>query len=368
MTTGGARWCRGVLAGALAVSVLLAACTDEAGVAPVSGGASDDAARAAARRFLDTYVEPDGRVVRRDQGGDTVSEGQAYAMLLAAAIGDREIFDRTWTWAADHLRRDDGLLSWHWDDGRVQDVQSAADADLDAARALVVAARRFEEDGYLTQARGLAAAILEHETVDSSHGPVLVAGPWAATPSATMNPSYFSPRAFAALGAATGDGAWQETADAAASVVEDLLDREALPPDWATLAGDGAVTPAAQPGSGADSRYGFDAVRVPLRFAEACDDRGRRIAARVWKTLGPAHDEGRLAPVLALDGSPRSEGEHPAALVGAAAAAQAAGDGGAAAALLEEAEALDQREPGYYGAALVALGRVMLQTKLLGVC
>jgi endoglucanase len=357
-----------MLAGALAVSVILGACADEAGVAPVSGGASDDAARAAARRFLDTYVEPDGRVVRRDQGGDTVSEGQAYAMLLAAAIGDREAFDRAWSWAQGHLRRDDGLLSWHWRDGRVQDVQSAADADLDAARALVVAARRFEDDTYLTQARRLGAAILEHETVDSSHGPVLVAGPWAATPPATVNPSYFSPRAFGALGDATGEEAWQEADEAAAALVEDLLEGAALPPDWATLADDGSITPAPPPGSGADPRYGYDAVRVPLRFAEACDDRVRRIAARMWETLRRARDEGRLAPVLGLDGSPRSEGEHPAALVGAGAAAHAAGEADAAAALLDEAEALDRRQPGYYGAGLVALGRVVLQTELLGAC
>ena len=42
----------------------------------------------AAQRFLRRYVMPDGRVSRIDQGGDTVGEGQAYGMLMAAAIGD----------------------------------------------------------------------------------------------------------------------------------------------------------------------------------------------------------------------------------------------------------------------------------------
>jgi len=36
--------------------------------------------------------------------------------------------------------------------------------------------------------------------------------------------------------------------------------------------------------------------------------------------------------------------------------------------LLEEAAALDQRSPTYYGAAWVALGRIMLTTKLLDAC
>ena len=39
----------------------------------------------AGRRFLDTYVDADGRVVRHDQDGDTVSEGQAYAIALWVA-------------------------------------------------------------------------------------------------------------------------------------------------------------------------------------------------------------------------------------------------------------------------------------------
>jgi endoglucanase len=55
-----------------------------------------DRARAASQAFLGAYLDAGGRVVRRDQGGDTVSEGQAYAMLVAAATGDRQRFDLAW--------------------------------------------------------------------------------------------------------------------------------------------------------------------------------------------------------------------------------------------------------------------------------
>ena len=40
-------------------------------------GMREETARITGRGFLDEYVEPDGRVVRRDEGGDVVSEGQA---------------------------------------------------------------------------------------------------------------------------------------------------------------------------------------------------------------------------------------------------------------------------------------------------
>ncbi|HEX2027910.1 MAG TPA: glycosyl hydrolase family 8, partial [Nitriliruptorales bacterium] len=135
------------------------------------------------QHFLDTYVDADGRVVRHDQGGDTVSEGQAYALLGAVAVGDRDRFERIWRWTRTHLeRRSDGLLASHWEDGRVVDPQPAADADLDTARALLLAARRFpNERSYHRQAIEVAAAILEQETVDVAGRPVLVAGPWAST-------------------------------------------------------------------------------------------------------------------------------------------------------------------------------------------
>ncbi len=54
--------------------------------------------------------------------------------------------------------------------------------------------------------------------------------------------------------------------------------------------------------------------------------------------------------------------------VAAAAAAKAAGDSQDAARLLGQAQAQDRAHPTYYGAAWVALGRVMLTTNALGSC
>ena len=50
--------------------------------------------------------------MRRDQGGDTVGEGQAYGMLMAAAIGDKKRFNLIWDWTQKNLVRPDGLISY----------------------------------------------------------------------------------------------------------------------------------------------------------------------------------------------------------------------------------------------------------------
>jgi endo-1,4-beta-D-glucanase Y len=331
-----------------AVALLLIAAL----VAAAGCGGEDrpGAARGAAERFLDGYVEPDGRVVRRDQGGDTVSEGQAYAMLLAAAIGDERRFDLAWTWARDHLRRPDGLLAWHWDDGQVVDGEPASDADLDAARALLLAARRFGRPSLDEEGRRLGDAIRRNEAV----GDLVVAGPWARA-EAVVNPSYLSPRAFDALG-------WRGASASARRALEGL--KEPLPPDWARLDGH-TLAPTGPPRSDEPAAYGYDAARLPLRLAESCAAEDRRLAARAWPAL---RDRDPLPAVLGLDGAPRSQDAHPVAAAGAAGAARAAGDRAAADDLLDRAEELEDERPSYYGAAWVALARVMLDSDWLGRC
>lgn len=320
---------------------------------------------AAARRFLDTYVKPDGRVDRTDQGGDTVGEGQAYGMLIAAAIGDERRFDLIWEWTKDNLRQPDGLIAFLWRDGEVVDPKPASDADVDAARALLAASCRFERPEFEDEALALGRAILRHETIRFQDLPLLVAGPWAKRPPIFVNPSYFSPATFAALGAATGDNRWASMSGSSREVTDRLMPREGdLPPDWVVLRG-GRLVASGPPGEPREEPiFGFEAVRLLVRFAEDPDPAGREIAARAWPAF-----EGRAPEDIPVEwdpsGEPAGETEHPTALVAAAGAADAAGDAAAKSRLLDAAEALDRRRPTYYGSAWVALGRIMLDTRAL---
>jgi endo-1,4-beta-D-glucanase Y len=339
--------------------------------APVSASApaTSGAARAAAQHFLGTYLAPDGRVVRLDQGGDTVSEGQAYAMLIAVAIGDRRAFDLAWSWAAQHLQRSDGLLSWHWQGGAVVDPQPAPDADLDAARALLLAARRFGDPSYRVQAIRIGQSVLGEETGIFGGQRLLVAGPWALSGTHYVDPSYFSPRAFEALGAATGDRRWSELAASSYAVISGFQrTRPGLPPDWATVSLTGGVEASTGPGGGGAPAYGWDAARVFVRLAEDCSASGRQLAAGGWPFLRGQMAAGSIAAVYWLTGAPAVSYSSPLADVAAAAAARAAGDQAAAAALLDRAAAQDAAAATYYGAAWVALGRIMLTTSWLGGC
>jgi endoglucanase len=324
----------------------------------------DSRTEAVAQRFLDTYVDDDGRVQRADQGGDTVGEGQAYGMLIAVAIGDEQRFDAIWKWAKDNIQRPDGLLSFLWKDGKVADPEAASDADVDAARALLVASCRFKKPAYKQEAADLAKAILDNETASFQGSPVLVAGPWARKDPITLNPSYFSPATFAALGEASGDGRWGSLSASGRTVTDLLMPNEgSLPPDWADIQ-KGKPVPISAPGQGGPGRYGFDAARTLVRMAEDPDPAGQRIAAKAW----PAFEGKQPADIPIehdLNGQPAGGTQHPMALVAAAGAAAAAGRQADKKKLLNAAEALDKRSPTYYGAAWAALGRIMLDSTAL---
>jgi endoglucanase len=326
------------------------------------GGLSSDssAAESASASFLDRYVGEEGRVIRIDQGGDTVSEGQAYALLVAAASGDRGTFDRVWRWTRANLEQPDGLLAWHWEDGRVVDPSSAADADLDAAWALLLAGREFGDGGYRGAARRLGSAVLAHETVAIGGRAVLVAGDWGQSVPARIDPSYFAPAAFAALGKASGDPRWAQLEASSREILARLTDRPTgLPPNWAVVGAGDAAWPTTPPGGEGEATFGYDAVRVPLWQAPSCDAGDRELAARAAPFLAEAA-AGSPVDVYALGGEPRGGPAGAPLLVAAAAASRAAGHPADAGELLDRAEAAEEAGPTYYGAALLALGRESL--------
>lgn len=378
------RW-RHAAVGAV-TAVVLAGVTSGAGVAPGSPlgeprlalersadepTLAEGVAVAAGQRFLDDYVADDGRVVRPDEGGDTVSEGQAYAMLVAVAIEDRARFHAVWDWTRAHLQRDDGLLSWRWADGEVVDPMPATDADVDAAHALAMASTTFSDPDLAGDAARIARSVLEHETIDGRLGPVAVAGPWATGGDGGerwVNPSYGAPVAFDALAELTGDPTWTALDDGAHRVVADVTVASDLPPDWAVLQPE-AITPRPAPGRDTEPVHGYDAVRTAVRFAIDCNTDGRALAAAMDDEYDRAtRADGGPAAVLHLDGSPAVDHGHPGASVAAAAASLAGGDADDAGRLLTVAEQQLEADATYYGAAWIALGRLWLTTDRLGGC
>ncbi len=326
-------------------------------------------ARQAAAGFLARYVRADGRVVRRGQGGDTVSEGESYGLLLSVAIAKPRIFAAIWRWERVHLQERDGLFAWHWRHGRVVGTSPASDADLVTAWALVLAGARFHDPGYLAAGRAVAHAVLAHETAQVAGRLELAAGPWATSRPTVIDPSYLAPEAMVALAAATHDPAWSELEVDSRLLIAALeaSSPDRLPPDWARLDAAGVVRAIGAPSTHQAPSYGLDAQRIAVWYGASCSSADRALAAALWPSLRRARGRGG-AIAYSLTGRRLSRSANPLGYVAAAAAAGAAGARQQALRLLAKAGHQDRSYHTYYGDAWLAIGRVLLDTNWLTGC
>lgn len=239
--------------------------------------------------YRQRFIQGDGRVIDWESNGRTVSEGQAYALLRAVMLDDPETFALTLQWAENNLRRSqqniqpDSLWAWKWGqrpDGSwgIIDPNFASDADIDAATALILAARRWQRPEYLELARTKLADLWLHSTLAlpaqnpaESHR-YLLPGPLPAfqpQPGVIyLNPSYLAPYAFRLFAQVDPERDWLALVESSYAILEQTrpLSPAGLPSDWVVL---DLASRTLQPSTHPTllSRYGFDAYRVWWRVA-----------------------------------------------------------------------------------------------------
>jgi endo-1,4-beta-D-glucanase Y len=298
------------------------------------------------------FIKADGQVIIPEEGGGTISEAQAYALLRAVWANDATVFTRVYVWTYRNLSRvhaqGDSLLAWRWGrlpDGAwgVVDANSATDGDLDYALALALAARKGWRapaglPDYRQEARRVQAAILAKEVVALPDGELLLTpGNWhETTPPYLVNPSYFSPAAYRRFEQVTrGDQPrWGRLRGDTYKVLGRLTrgmnsqPGVGLFPDWCRVDAAGRLTPA----PGKDTRFGWEAVRLPFRVALDglwfAEPRAAQLLKDkflpFFKAQWQAH--ARLAAVYNLDGSAAVDYESPVLYAGVLAGALAAAD------------------------------------------
>ncbi len=358
------------------------------------------------------YIQPDGRVKRPGDQNDTVSEGQAYALLRSVWSRDQATFDRCYEWAESHLsqkklitphpdplpsrgegnkgglplptggegnkgglppasggeekkggqaetggivgsqvqlgnqKKDSNLLAWHWgQDGQgrwgVVDANSASDADLDYALALLLAHRQWwcsppRLPDYLAQTKLVLRDILARETCRDPWGRLwLMPGDWGeCRQPLLLNPSYFSPAWYQLFFEVTQDRRWLELAESAYAGLE-LMSRSlgkqpgiGLVPDWCLLTDFEQVTPA----PGHSAAFGWDAIRLPWRLGLAGlwfqDPCSKNFLSRTFLPFcrTQLRTNGRLRAIYNYTGQPLESYESPVLYASLVAAALAVGD------------------------------------------
>jgi endo-1,4-beta-D-glucanase Y len=197
-----------------------------------------------------------------------VSEGIGYGMLITAQLNKSEEFGKLWAFYKAR-KNSNGLMRWRYPSAcsggpTNGDNNSASDADVDAALALIVAAKTFSNATYLSDAKTLIAAI-KKEVASNCSGSKSLLKPsdgWGGCDD--LNPSYFATGYFRVFGKVTSDSSyWDKVAtDSLALLATYQTKMNGQVPDWGKS--DGTLGGASH---GSATTYGFEACRTPWRVA-----------------------------------------------------------------------------------------------------
>ncbi|MGN6316362.1 cellulose synthase complex periplasmic endoglucanase BcsZ [Trinickia sp.] len=319
-------------------------------------------------RFKQGFLSADGRVIDVGSADErTVSEGQGYALFFALVANDRATFDEVLRWTENNLAAGDltsHLPAWLWgraQDGnwRVLDDNSASDADLWIAYALMQAGALWHERSYTARGAVLARHILEQETATlPGLGLTLLPGPQGFHPNPDewrVNPSYVPLQVLRGLAAQQpDDGRWARLTASASTMLRDSAPR-GFAPDWARYrAGQGFL-----PDTDTQGRGSYDAIRVYL-WAGMLDPTGAG-AKRLLEHFKPFADyiAAHGAPYESIDTTTGEAKQTGNAGFSAAAAPflAALGQRAAADAQVRRVQSLEAQEPpGYYTSVLTLFG------------
>ena len=210
------------------------------------------------------------KVVRPEAANDTVSEGQAYGMLIAVNMNDKTLFDSLYSGWTGNITTGT-LMNWCLGSsgggtGSACSASggSATDADEDAAFALLQAAKVFGDASYKTKALAMIGDIWSKD-IDASTK--LPKGGSNYSSSATTNPSYFAPAYYNAFKAAGDSNDWASVNAAVYKAVNASTWTNGLLPAWCS--GNTCTAPGSNPGSAdptTDGIYQYDAHRIPMRI------------------------------------------------------------------------------------------------------
>jgi endoglucanase len=178
------------------------------------------------RGFMDDQV----RVIDHDAGDRTTSEGQAYGMFFALVADDRSHFDGLLRWTEQNLAAGDlsaNLPAWLWGHAAnnqwgVIDKNSAADADLWMAYALLEAGRAWDEPRYTKMGTALAHHIAAEEVLQvPGLGTIVAPGPTGFQHANTyrLNASYVPLQLILRLDRLMPDGPWGKVAETIPALV-----------------------------------------------------------------------------------------------------------------------------------------------------
>jgi endo-1,4-beta-D-glucanase Y len=231
------------------------------GIVPTNVDA--DKVQEAYEEFMKLYEEQGNLArIKHDNLSNSVSEGIAYGMLITVYMDNEKNntqakFDKLWAYYNNFLDPK-GLMNWKingFSSVPFDGMNSATDAELDAAFALMQAYKQWGDEKYFNDAKSLIAKIAKEEV--NENGYLKPGDSW----DTEKNISYFSTAALTLFKQAS-DFDWDKVIANSYSLIKKAQNANTgLIPNWCDEQGN--------PSGGNRGHYTYDATRTPWRLAWA---------------------------------------------------------------------------------------------------
>lgn len=206
------------------------------------------------------YDASQGWVLAPEGTCSTVSEAIAYGMLITVYMDDEDVFKKLYnTWTTNGGKG----AGMNWRVGCSGGTGSASDADFDAALALVMASKQWNNTSYLTDAKNLISWI---GTNDISGGHIKPGNQW----NDAFNPSYATLANFELFKAVDPSGPWSSVITTTVSDLKACQNASTgLVPDWCDWNSHQPTKTSASVAQSEAAGFFDDAARTPWRMAWA---------------------------------------------------------------------------------------------------
>ena len=203
------------------------------------------------------YQASNGYVLAPEGTCSTVSEAIAYGMLITVYMDDQEVFKNLYkTWTGNSVNG--GGMNWRI--GCNGGSGTASDADFDAALALVMASKQWNDASYLTAGKSLITWIASNDIGSNKIKP---GNQW----NDGFNPSYATTANFQLFQDVAG-GSWSSVISQAYTDLNACQDsKTGLVPDWCDWNSHKPILTSAAVSN--DIGFYDDAARTPWRMAWA---------------------------------------------------------------------------------------------------
>lgn len=231
------------------------------------------------KNYQQTFIQNDGRVIDRNDTDKSTSEGQGYALFHALIANDPTTFAAVLRWLDDNLsggELSNRLPGWKWGknpsgEWTLLEANSASDADLWIAYALLEASRLWNKPDYKTLGLSLLQRI-EKEEIESAKGlgEILLPGKYGFKLSQCqwrLNPSYLPIQLFRGLEYHDPGGPWDELAKSSATIIKGSSPK-GVSPDWIIYDPSQGFIPDREAGD----KSSYDAIRVYLWLGMLSDE------------------------------------------------------------------------------------------------